>query len=71
MKLPARTKISFYVNCPKDLQQLVEKQIQAQYPHAFIEQVKGYNPFSKVAQIEVEELQLSKNTFIRSHLQNH
>ncbi len=53
-------KISFYVNCPKDLQQLVEKQIQAQYPHAFIEQVKGYNPFFKGAQIEVEELQLSK-----------
>ncbi|HVY67880.1 MAG TPA: hypothetical protein VHA30_03225, partial [Patescibacteria group bacterium] len=27
-------KISFYVNCPKHLQELVEKQIQAQYPHA-------------------------------------
>src|SRR5271154_3992785 len=40
-------KISFYVNCPKHLQQLVEKQIQAQYPHAFVEQVKGYNPFQK------------------------
>ena len=53
-------KISFFVNCPKELQQLVEKQIQAQYPHAFIEQVKGYNPFFKGAQIEVEELQLSK-----------
>jgi len=53
-------KISFFVNCPKELQQLVEKQIQAQYPHAFIEQVKGYNPFFKGAQIEVEELQLNK-----------
>lgn len=53
-------KISFYVNCPKHLQQLVEKQIQAQYPHSFIEQVKGYNPFQKNGELEVEELQLSK-----------
>src|SRR6185436_18598757 len=53
-------KISFYVNCPKHLQQLVEKQIQAQYPHAYIEQVKGYNPFQKDGQLEVEELQLNK-----------
>ncbi len=53
-------KISFYINCPKHLQQLVEKQVQAQYPHAFIEQVKGYNPFQPTGQIEVEELVLSK-----------
>ena len=53
-------KISFYVNCPKHLQELVEKQVQAQYPEAFIEQVKGYNPFIKGGQLEVEELQLQK-----------
>ncbi|MDE2312392.1 MAG: type IV secretion system DNA-binding domain-containing protein [Patescibacteria group bacterium] len=53
-------KISFYVNCPRHLQELVEKQIQAQYPFAFVEQVKGYNPFQKDGHIEVEELQLSK-----------
>lgn len=53
-------KISFYVNCPKHLQELVEKQILAQYPHAFIEQIKGYNPFQETGSIEVEELQLSK-----------
>ena len=53
-------KISFYVNCPKHLQELVEKQIQAQYPFAYIEQVKGYNPFQKGGRLEVEELQLSK-----------
>ncbi len=55
-------KISFFINCPKHLQQLVEKQVQAQYPYAFIEQVKGYNPFQKGAQIEVEELQLNKQS---------
>ncbi len=53
-------KISFYINCPKHLQELVEKQLQAQYPHAFVEQVKGYNPFKKGAWVEAEELVLSK-----------
>ena len=53
-------KISFYVNCPRHLQQLVEKQIQAQYPHAFIEELKGYNPFIKNGEVEIEELELSK-----------
>jgi hypothetical protein len=56
-------KVSFYVNCPKHLQQLVEKQIQAQYPHAFIDIIKGYNPFQKGGTVEVEELQLSKQYF--------
>lgn len=55
-------KISFFVNCPKHLQELVEKQIQAQYPHAFIEQVKGYNPFQKGGKVEVSELQLTKQS---------
>ena len=55
-------KISFYVNCPKHMQQLVEKQVQAQYPHAFIEEVKGYNPFQKGGSIEVMELELNKQS---------
>ena len=53
-------KISFFINCPRHLQELVEKQLQAQYPHAFVEEVKGYNPFQKDGQVEVEELQLAK-----------
>ncbi len=55
-------KIAFYVNCPRHLQQLVEKQIQAQYPHAFIEEVPGYNPFQKDGKVEVAELELSKQS---------
>ena len=55
-------KISFFVNCPRHLQQLVEKQIQAQYPHAFIEEVPGYNPFQKDGKVEVAELELSKQS---------
>ncbi len=49
-------KISFYINCPQHLQQLVEKQLQAQYPHAYIEQIRGYNPFPKGAEIAAAEL---------------
>ncbi len=49
-------KISFYINCPKHLQELVEKQLQAQYPHAYLEQIKGYNPFQDKGQIEAVEL---------------
>lgn len=54
-------KISFYINCPKHLQDLIEKQIQAQYPHAFIEQIPGYNPFPKIGEMEAAELQLNKS----------
>ncbi|HEX3099535.1 MAG TPA: type IV secretion system DNA-binding domain-containing protein [Patescibacteria group bacterium] len=53
-------KISFYINCPHYLQELVEKQLQAQYPHAFIEVVRGYNPFQKGGQIAATELQLMR-----------
>jgi hypothetical protein len=53
-------KISFYINCPKHMQELVEKQIQAQYPHAQIEQISGYNPFQKNGTVEVVELKQNK-----------
>ncbi len=53
-------KVAFYINCPRHLQQLVEKQLQAQYPHAFVEEVRGYNPFVQGGTVEVEELQLNK-----------
>lgn len=53
-------KISFYINCPRHLQDLIEKQIQAQYPHAFIEQIQGYNPFPKKGELAAAELQLNK-----------
>lgn len=53
-------KISFYINCPKSLQELIEKQILAQYPHAFIEEIKGYNPFPKKGEMQATELQLNK-----------
>ncbi len=56
-------KISFYINCPVSLRDLVEKQIHAQYPHAFIDEVPIYNPFPENAETAVAELQLQKPYF--------
>ncbi len=53
-------KISFYINCPNHLRGLVEKQLQAQYPHAHIDIVHGYNPFQKGGQIAAAELQVNR-----------
>jgi hypothetical protein len=53
-------KISFYINCPRHLQELVEKQLLAQYPHAFIETVRGYNPFQTGGQVVAAELKPNK-----------
>lgn len=53
-------KISFYINCPKHLQEIIEKQIHAQYPHAFIDQVEIYNPFQKEGHIAAVELRQTK-----------
>lgn len=53
-------KISFYINCPRSMRELVEKQIHAQYPHAFIDEVEIYNPFSKGTSIEGLELEQVK-----------
>lgn len=53
-------KISFYINCPKHLQELVEKQLQGQYPHSFIEVIRGYNPFQKGGQVAAMELRPMK-----------
>lgn len=54
-------KISFYINVPKKLQPLVEKQLHAQYPKAQIEQVKPYNIFQKGSKTAAAELGLQKS----------
>ncbi len=56
-------KISFYINCPKHLRELVEKQVSAQYPHAFIEEVRGYNPFQKGGEVLAAELKPAKKYY--------
>lgn len=56
-------KISFYINCPRHLKELVEKQIQAQYPHSFVDEVQGYNPFQKGGEVRAVELVQNKGYF--------
>jgi hypothetical protein len=53
--------ISFYINCPRRLRDLVEKQLQAQYPAAHVEEVKPYNPFIPKAKQAALELLLQKS----------
>ncbi|MEK7075181.1 MAG: type IV secretion system DNA-binding domain-containing protein, partial [Patescibacteria group bacterium] len=53
-------KISFYINCPSTLKDIIEKQIHAQYPTAQIEQIAGYNPFVQGAVQATTELILQK-----------
>ena len=55
-----RKKISFYINCPRTLRDLLEKQIQAQYSNAQIDEVSAYNPFVLNAKQAASELVLQK-----------
>lgn len=54
-------KISFYINVPKRLQDLVEKQLHAQYPTAQIDLVRPYNIFAPKSFVSAAELTLQKN----------
>ena len=54
--------ISFYINVPKRLRTLVEKQLHAQYPKAHIEAVKIYNIFKGDSGITGAELGLQKDS---------
>ncbi len=54
-------KIAFYINVPKTLQNLIEKQLHAQYPSAHIEVVKPYNIFTSKSQVVGAELSLQKD----------
>ncbi len=54
-------KISFYINVPKRLQDLVEKQLHAQYPTAQIDLVKPYNIFTETSQAVGADLTLQKD----------
>ncbi|MBI2355659.1 MAG: type IV secretion system DNA-binding domain-containing protein [Candidatus Doudnabacteria bacterium] len=53
-------KISFYINVPRKLHSLLEKQLHAQYPRAQIDVVKPYNIFSSKSFVSAAELKLQK-----------
>jgi len=54
-------KISFFINTPKHLQDLIEKQLHAQYSKANIEVIKPYNIFGKDSVVTAAELSLQKD----------
>lgn len=55
--------IRFYVSCPKDFQDLVEKQIHGIYPGADVREVDEYNIFSPDGKVAYTELQLRSATY--------
>jgi hypothetical protein len=55
-------RIVFYINVPKKLQTLVEKQLHAQYPKAHVDAVKPYNIFQKNGKTSAVELYLHKDS---------
>ncbi len=56
--------ISFHVNCPKRIRDLVEKQIHGAYPNADIKEVDEVNIFSKKGRVAFTSLKLDRgNSF--------
>lgn len=55
--------IHFYLAVPRSVRQLVELQIQAQYPQAHIDEAEDYNLFSAASHIRATTLKLSKPYF--------
>lgn len=52
--------IGFYVSCPREIQDLVEKQINGAYPSAHINEVDEVNIFSEKGRVSFAALKLSK-----------
>jgi hypothetical protein len=56
-------KIKFFVSCPKELKELVERQIHGGYPNAEIKETKEYNIFSKNGKVAYKWLTQKKEPF--------
>lgn len=59
-------KISFYINCSRSMQQLVEKQIQAQFQKATLKRSKDTTPSTKMAILRSKNSSQTSSMFIRS-----
>jgi len=53
--------IHFYVAAPSELHRVIEKQLTASYPDAWIEPVKEYNPFPKEGEVASAQLALRRS----------
>ena len=56
--------ISFYMNCPRRIRDLVEKQIHGAYPNADIKETDEVNIFSKKGKVSFTSLKLEKSSFL-------
>jgi hypothetical protein len=55
--------VTFYVAVPRDLKEFIEQQVQAQYPHAQIEEVPDYNIFSPRGAVVATRLAFKRQHF--------
>jgi hypothetical protein len=55
--------IAFYLNCPRRIRDLVEKQIHGAYPNADIKEVDEVNIFNKKGKVAFASLHLAKSSF--------
>lgn len=56
--------IAFYVTCPRDLRDLIEKQVYGAYPSAEIIEVEEYNIFSEGGKVAFAALGLTSPTYL-------
>lgn len=56
--------ISFYISCPHATREFVESQIQAQYPHASIEESEDYNIFKPDSVILTSHLTFKRPSYL-------
>jgi len=56
--------IRFFISCPKNLQDLVEKQIHGAYPGADVREVEEYNIFSEEGKLAFAALKLGKSNYL-------
>ncbi|HCC68029.1 TPA: hypothetical protein DEP90_02365, partial [Patescibacteria group bacterium] len=55
--------LRFYVHCPKNLAELVEKQILGSYQDADVKQVNDYNIFDTNTHVEFTRLELEEESY--------
>ncbi len=56
--------IAFYITCPRDLRDLIEKQVYGAYPSAEIIEVEEYNIFSEGGKVSFAALSLTSSTYL-------
>jgi hypothetical protein len=56
--------IAFYINCPRRIRDLVEKQVHGAYPNAEIKEVDEVNIFNKKGKVAFSSLKLDKASYL-------